>query len=1066
MRIRNWQWGLTVTSVLALSFFSTCKRPNTDRSSNNGNSSGSSISSGDPEAGFSLVGNPIQGVGPADPYHGFPRWYEDSTGVRVELCHDVDARCILPPFDTTIPSRFPENFPDESFYWTAGNTLAISTGGTIRAEYAIEAAFILGDPMPGQRITFGRTRFIAKGLTNGTYRITHPYGVDEFDVVDGTIKYTDDIGVGQESFTGVFKAPFGTLLSWDAGAPAGYLGDAAVLHTFKGSPYGTNFYKVEVLNGNAARIVSQTNLANIGGRLLKNDVSVSPLGTQVGIRTSGTYTSPPTVTMGGPTATSIVHYTTDGTIPTIISPTYTGPVTLTTPPAVSKIVLNTVADLGAGVLGPVKTYAYLINPNMLSASASPAPGRFAGSINITLSQQGPGTQIWYTTDGLDPRTSSTKKVYSAPIFLSNNGLSTIKYVSVIPGTTPLTASALNIAYYYIGGERFARSEIDPSIEMPFSATDKNGLSVTTCWEPTDAMCLPAGPEVDLTRSVVWPRNFPTETFMWNATNVTTSPAGRAILVLALEGAYLSPTVVPGTKILFGRIRIRVDVGVAGHYRVTHPYGVDHFDVATLGTRAINFTEDIAAAQGNFDLFRFGRVGPILTWDVGAPAGYVGDPAIPHAVTGSPYNTNYFLVEFLNPATGLYQQYLKSDLFTVAGKIAPAVDASASPMGAFYSTPRTVSLTASDATAKIYFTLDGTIPTTAATVYAAEINIASTTTVKYFAQLADGTVSEVKTAVYTIDTSPLTLSVAPAGGTFPDAPTGTLVTLNASRSGRIFYTRDGTSPLISSTRILYSAPFILRGPASIVLKSVVIDDSNTASAEKTNTFVFTQVIPTATAPVGRFVAPSVVGAAGIPLNFTWSGSAVPGRVIRRYTLERSTNGGAFTQVALPLATSTSVSSAVSPGATYVYRVRATDSGFFNNTSLNATAPAILMSLAQENARSLKFAGKWATSISAGFSGGAIRSATRAGVSATFSAVNCSQIAWVSFKGPSQGIANVRIDGGPAIAVDLYAPVPSPATIGFVTNVLPVGTHTITIAPTGTRNGRSSGTQVVVDAMASM
>ena len=126
----------------------------------------------------------------------------------------------------------------------------------------------------------------------------------------------------------------------------------------------------------------------------------------------------------------------------------------------------------------------------------------------------------------------------------------------------------------------------------------------------------------------------------------------------------------------------------------------------------------------------------------------------------------------------------------------------------------------------------------------------------------------------------------------------------------------------------------------------------------------------------------------------------------------------------------------------------------------------MSLAQENARSVKFAGSWTASVLRGASGGAIRTATRAGVSATFSAVNCSQIAWVSFKGPSQGIANVRIDGGPAIAVDLYAPAPSPATIGFVTNVLPVGTHTITITPTGTRNVRSTGTQVVVDAMASM
>ena len=87
MRIRNWQSGLTVTSPFALFFFPHASRLNRCRSS---------ISSGGPEGGFSLVGNPIQGLGPTDPYQGFPRCYQDSTGVRVELCHDVDARCVAP----------------------------------------------------------------------------------------------------------------------------------------------------------------------------------------------------------------------------------------------------------------------------------------------------------------------------------------------------------------------------------------------------------------------------------------------------------------------------------------------------------------------------------------------------------------------------------------------------------------------------------------------------------------------------------------------------------------------------------------------------------------------------------------------------------------------------------------------------------------------------------------------------------------------------------------------------------------------------------------------------------
>jgi YD repeat-containing protein len=96
---------------------------------------------------------------------------------------------------------------------------------------------------------------------------------------------------------------------------------------------------------------------------------------------------------------------------------------------------------------------------------------------------------------------------------------------------------------------------------------------------------------------------------------------------------------------------------------------------------------------------------------------------------------------------------------------------ASPAGGTYSASQTVTLTCSDGTGsgcnKIYYTTDGTTPTTASTVYSAPLTIAATTTLKYFATDIAGNSESVKSQTYTItsggDTTPPTGSITINGG---------------------------------------------------------------------------------------------------------------------------------------------------------------------------------------------------------------------------------------------------------------------------------------------------------------
>ena len=78
---------------------------------------------------------------------------------------------------------------------------------------------------------------------------------------------------------------------------------------------------------------------------------------------------------------------------------------------------------------------------------------------------------------------------------------------------------------------------------------------------------------------------------------------------------------------------------------------------------------------------------------------------------------------------------------------------ASPAGGTYMSAQTVTLTCNDGTGsgcdKIYYTTDGTIPTTASLVYTSPVAIDATTTLKFFATDMAGFTEAVNTQTYTI-----------------------------------------------------------------------------------------------------------------------------------------------------------------------------------------------------------------------------------------------------------------------------------------------------------------------------
>ncbi|HSB82261.1 MAG TPA: Ig-like domain-containing protein [Candidatus Methylomirabilis sp.] len=153
---------------------------------------------------------------------GYPAWYQDTTGLTLEFCDPKNTAevaggfCLLLPGDVPNPPEvFPTNFFDEHFYFAAGATLTAANTGKATLVLAVEGAFAVGPPIPGDQVTFSRIRV---KLTNvpatGTYRFIHPYGEELLDGVQGdVIFFTDDVGIGAPGdFSGALSSRLGPFL--------------------------------------------------------------------------------------------------------------------------------------------------------------------------------------------------------------------------------------------------------------------------------------------------------------------------------------------------------------------------------------------------------------------------------------------------------------------------------------------------------------------------------------------------------------------------------------------------------------------------------------------------------------------------------------------------------------------------------------------------------------------------------------------------------------------------------------------------------------------------------------
>ena len=129
------------------------------------------------------------------------------------------------------------------------------------------------------------------------------------------------------------------------------------------------------------------------------------------------------------------------------------------------------------------------------------------------------------------------------------------------------------------------------------------------------------------------------------------------------------------------------------------------------------------------------------------------------------------------------------------------------------------------------------------------------------------------------------------------------------------------------------------------------------------------------------------------------------------------------------------------------------------------PAPAVSHLQDTDPNVGFSTGWAqtTAQESGipWSGASAAVSTTAGTQATL-AFNGTAIGWIGARSPDGGIARVYLDGVMVREVDTYRHSLKVQDTLFKADALADGNHSLTIEVTGSRNGASSGTRVVVDA----
>src|SRR3954470_3323446 len=406
---------------------------------------------------------------------------------------------------------------------------------------------------------------------------------------------------------------------------------------------------------------------------------------------------------------------------------------------------------------------------------------------------------------------------------------------------------------------------------------------------------------------------------------------------------------------------------------------------------------------------------------------------------------------------------------------PAVNLTAPANGATVSGTTTVSATASDnvGVAGVQFKLDGanlgaedvTAPYSVSWNTKTASNASHTLTAVARDAVGNATTATVVTVTVFNDTTPPAVNLtAPANGATVSGTTTVSATAsdNVGVAG-VQFKLDGANLGAEDVTAPYSVSWNTKtaSNASHTLTAVARDAVGNAT---TATVVTVTVFNDTTAPTVSLTAPANGETVSGTTTITATASDDVGVAGVQFKLDGANFGAEVTTAPYSIPWDTKATSNASHTLAAVARDaagNATTAATITVTVANNTGSTIRI---EETTTAVRFLKVWTQNFAGapgGWSGGSIAFSVEAAARATvtFTGTGAS---WVDWRGPQQGIANVYVDGALVGSVDAYATSNAVQAVVYSTPTLALGTHTLAIEVTRTRNAASSDYYVVVDA----
>jgi hypothetical protein len=493
---------------------------------------------------------------------------------------------------------------------------------------------------------------------------------------------------------------------------------------------------------------------------------------------AGSFTAPQAVAITDATPNSTIYYTINGSVPTTSSTLYTGPMTFSSTTTLRAIATATGYTAGAATSG---IYTITIAPTAAAPSFSPASGSFTAPQTVAITDATANAAVYYTTNGSVPTASST--LYTGPLTFSST--TTLKAIATRAG---YTGSAVTTGTFTISGpSATATPSFSPAGGLYNSAQNVSIGDATTGATiyytingsvPTSGSTLYTGPitissNTTLSAIATAPgrtNSVPATVAFTISSNVPTANP----TITPGPGNYTTPqTVVMGDSAANAAIYYSINDTTpdASSIRYTGPFTLS----ATTTLRAVAIAPGYKSSTVTSETLAISFVPPTATPAL-SPAG--GTFASAQTVTisdATPNGTIFYTTDGTAPGTGspVYSgpitvgatatvraiatasghatSTVASATYTISA-LPLAAAPSFSPPGGSFTSAQTVTLSDTTPNASVYYTTDGSIPTTASTRYTAPVSVAASVIINSIATAPGFANSTPANAAYTIVSS--------------------------------------------------------------------------------------------------------------------------------------------------------------------------------------------------------------------------------------------------------------------------------------------------------------------------